>query len=189
MNLNEFTENAIKTESLIDKVKVREDILESALYAFFYSSEILDALKKNVFYNKPINIDNMAACGSILKKVGEYLENPELWEVNNLKELKINPRIFHAIIGIMTESGELGSLLMKTLSGNELDTINMLEEFGDISWYKAIAYDETKTNPEMVLEAVINKLRDRYPNKFTSDAAINRDLDKERNTLESNLRN
>jgi len=38
---------------------------------------------------------------------------------------------------------------------------------------------------EEILETNINKLKARYPDKFSSELAMNRDLDKERNILES----
>ena len=65
---------------------------------------------------------------------------------------------------------------------------NGFKEFGDIDWYKAIAFDAWNVDPESPLNAVINKLKLRYPEKFTSSAAINRDLSKERETLESDMK-
>jgi hypothetical protein len=62
--------------------------------------------------------------------------------------------------------------------------INIAEEFGDIDWYKAIGVDELNINWVTILDTVISKLKTRYPDAFTSEDAINRDLDKERKVLD-----
>jgi hypothetical protein len=62
--------------------------------------------------------------------------------------------------------------------------VNLLEEFGDLAWYQAIGIDEAGGSLDKVLDRVIAKLRARYPEKFTSENAINRDLVKERAILE-----
>ena len=58
------------------------------------------------------------------------------------------------------------------------------EETGDIDWYQAIIEDETGVSEEDTRAKVIAKLRKRYPNKFDSDLAVNRDLGAERAAIE-----
>ena len=103
--------------------------------------------------------------------------------VENEDEMSINPRIFHAIVGISTESTELLEAL--DFSGKELDNVNICEEFGDLDWYKAIGCDEFNISWDTILNTVIAKLKARYPENFTSKDAINRDLDKEREILDT----
>jgi NTP pyrophosphatase (non-canonical NTP hydrolase) len=94
-------------------------------------------------------------------------------------------RLLHASIGITTESGELADLLKKHIFyGKPLDTVNAVEECGDLLWYVALACDALGVTIGEVMERNIAKLRTRYPDKFTSDAAINRDLEAERRALE-----
>lgn len=62
--------------------------------------------------------------------------------------------------------------------------MNLKEELGDKLWYAALALDELKSTFEETMEANIKKLRARYPNKFTEEDAINRDLEKERAALD-----
>lgn len=150
----------------------------------------------------------------------------------------VNPRITHAVVGIMTECVEYMG---------HTDSVNAKEEIGDILWYMAILADELRedlqewidtaagggyggpvilvsranelldvykkqtfygkgksyrdavipiirtlvglagrheTTIEAEMQRVIAKLRIRYPEKFNSELADNRNLDAERKTLE-----
>lgn len=96
-----------------------------------------------------------------------------------------NCNLLHAAIGIATESGELLDAIKKsTFYGKQLDSVNLREELGDLMWYIAIACESLRTSIDEVCQINIEKLRTRYPEKFTSEAAINRDLEKERKILE-----
>lgn len=96
-----------------------------------------------------------------------------------------NPRILHAAIGLCTESGELIDALKKsTFYGRKLDIVNVKEEAGDILWYLAILFDELGTDFETEMQRVITKLETRFPEKFTEEAAYNRNLEAEREILE-----
>ena len=97
-----------------------------------------------------------------------------------------NTRILHAAIGCVTESGELLDALKKQMFyGRELDLTNVKEECGDLLWYLAIMFDELGTDFETESNRVINKLKTRFPEKFTEDKAFNRDLTTERKVLEN----
>jgi NTP pyrophosphatase (non-canonical NTP hydrolase) len=94
-------------------------------------------------------------------------------------------RLLHAAMGLSTEANEFLDPLKKHLFyGKPLDLINLKEELGDMLWYMAIAMDALDTTFEVEMERVINKLRIRYPDKFTEHDAINRDLTAERRKLE-----
>lgn len=96
-----------------------------------------------------------------------------------------NVRILHAAIGCVTESGELLDALKKQIFyGRELDVVNVKEEAGDILWYLAILFDELGTDFETEATRVINKLKTRFPDKFTEETVYNRDLETERKVLE-----
>lgn len=97
-----------------------------------------------------------------------------------------NPRIIHAAMGCVTESGELLDALKKQMFyGRELDITNVKEEAADLLWYLAILYDELGTDFGTEQERVINKLKARFPEKFNEDDAFDRDLSKEREILEN----
>lgn len=99
-------------------------------------------------------------------------------------------RLQHAVTGLHTEAAELSDAIKKHVYYNkEIDAVNIKEEIGDVFWYAWLALDELARlygfEPEEVLETNLNKLRARYPEKFTEDAAVNRDLETERVILES----
>ncbi|MEE6250861.1 MAG: nucleoside triphosphate pyrophosphohydrolase family protein [Bdellovibrionota bacterium] len=96
-----------------------------------------------------------------------------------------NQRLLHAGIGLATESGEfLDALKKHVFYGKELDTVNLGEEMGDIFWYCAIIADELGLDFAKVMDTNIAKLKARYGEKFTEQAAQERDLNTEREILE-----
>ena len=72
----------------------------------------------------------------------------------------------------------------KLFYGKELDVVNVKEEVGDLMWYVAILLRELDLGFQELLQLNIDKLKARFPEKFTESDALNRDLDKERMILE-----
>jgi len=98
----------------------------------------------------------------------------------------VTPRIEHAVMGIVTEAGELMDAVKKTkIYGKELDTVNLIEEAGDLMWYLAILSDDLGVSFEEIWQKNIAKLRKRYPEKYSDELALNRDVESERKILES----
>ena len=96
-----------------------------------------------------------------------------------------NHRLLHGAIGIATESGELLDAIKKHVwYGKPLDGANIEEEIGDVCWYLALLCSARGISLSTVMEMNIAKLRVRYPEKFTEEAALQRDLDAERKVLE-----
>lgn len=100
-------------------------------------------------------------------------------------------RLLHAAMGLCTEVGELQDQLKRHIFyGKPLDKVNLLEEGGDISWYLRILADELENlnsgrcSFEEMIARNIEKLKVRFPEKFDTHRAVNRDLDAERKTLE-----
>lgn len=183
MTPNEFVHNALRTESRIDSIKTNIDVLNDTIHAIIALSEILDQMKKHIFYGKPYALGKLDEAIRSAKDCisGIDMARPNFPRATNDREMKINPRIFHAIIGIATESAEL----LQALSYDHIDRVNILEEFGDLCWYQAIGVDALGADLEVdVLDKIIAKLRARYPDKFTNEQAINRDVAKERAILE-----
>lgn len=194
MELKEFQGLALRTESRIDGIKLDRTNLATLLKVVVAVTEILDAIKKAAFYNKTTKLeDTYENQLSIVKKLVEELS----WTVSGHgpcgavldKEERIanvDPRVFHGILGIVTEAGELSAALLKAILNGDhtIDAVNVQEEMSDIAWYKAILHDALGLDWDQGLENVINKLRIRYPDKYSDDAAENRDLDAERVALE-----
>lgn len=186
MDSKTYVQNAIRTESRIEAVKVEDKLtFEAVVQAFVAAAQLLDLYKKNIFYGKTIAdekwmsaLNNLIGAGADLKK--GYYPGVALTDT-----LPIDTRVLHAIIGIATESGELMEAVQDKLEVQKpLDEVNLLEEVGDLNWYEAILIDALDGDWDTVRERNIAKLRARYPDKFTSEDAINRDLETERKILE-----
>ena len=97
-------------------------------------------------------------------------------------------RLLHASMGLGTEGGEFADAIKKhVFYGKPLDETNLKEELGDLLWYIAIAMDVLGTDFDTEQQRVIEKLKVRYPEKFTSYHAEHRDLCAEREVLEAPL--
>jgi len=182
MDLKQYIQDATTTESLIETVSVDPQLLAGTLQIIIAAGTILDQIKKNVFYDKPYNID--AIQSEFTNMVSSLYDIKEV-VVNGIspQETLYSPRIFHSIVGITTEAVEL----LNGLNDENFDVVNYLEELGDINWYEAIGIDAVDGNFDDVLKTNISKLKSRYPDKFTSNSANNRDLSTERNILEDGL--
>jgi NTP pyrophosphatase (non-canonical NTP hydrolase) len=179
-DLNKFVRDAIRTESLIKTIDTNPVVLEGILQTLIAAGNALDMVKKNVFYGKEIDQQKLEQLSHTAELFASQIRDTR----NARKQFSVDPRLFHALVGMTTESIELLEALDAHFKGDELDTVNLLEEMGDINWYEAIALDTLDADFETVLNKVIAKLKARFPDKFTSEDAINRDLDTERKILE-----
>lgn len=91
----------------------------------------------------------------------------------------------HMILGMQTEIGEFADPYKKHWAyGKELDKTNVKEELGDLMWYIACMCEFNGWDLEQICQTNIEKLQARYPEKYTNENAINRDLNVEREILE-----
>jgi NTP pyrophosphatase (non-canonical NTP hydrolase) len=96
---------------------------------------------------------------------------------NKFYKEKVNENIIHGAMGISTEANEILDAVKKSLFyGKDFDLVNLREEIGDCFWYLAILAHEADMSFEEIMEININKLKKRYPDKYTDEAAINRDV-------------
>jgi NTP pyrophosphatase (non-canonical NTP hydrolase) len=111
-----------------------------------------------------------------------YNTNKTDW---SLKDIRANEDLIHGALGACTESAELLDAVKKYLIYDKaVDVVNIKEELGDLAWYMAIICVWGGFDFEDIMEKNIAKLKARYPNRFTNQDALNRDLDKERQILE-----
>lgn len=102
----------------------------------------------------------------------------------------VSPNILHAVLGIITEAGELLEAVYRAVdksTDDTLDQVNLFEELGDLEWYMALLYRELNKTPEEAKAVNIAKLRKRYPEKFTTACAVNRNIEEERELLEQGM--
>jgi len=114
--------------------------------------------------------------------INEYVKNSQrtLAKLDN-KQLDN----LHVTLGMLTEVGELADQFKKNMAYNkEIDWVNVQEEIGDLMFYVAGFCTINNFDLEKILSKNIEKLKTRYPEKFTEENAINRDLNKEREVLE-----
>ncbi len=145
-------------------------MLEHALKQAIQVGELVDVAKKSLFYGKPV-------------KEGIGIET------HMGSESAINPKavshdVLHAAIGIFTESAEMLEAVLAAMQGKEFDEVNVFEELGDAEWYMAMMYRALKRTPAEAKQVNIAKLMKRYPNKFETKDAIERNLNAEREILE-----
>lgn len=91
----------------------------------------------------------------------------------------------HMVLGMQTEVAEIADAYKKHMAyGRELDLVNVKEELGDALFYVANLCTNHGWDLRDILQTNVDKLSARYPEKFDSELAINRDLTKEREILE-----
>lgn len=188
---NEFVPLALRTESVLDSVNVDSALLVSMLRIGIEAGDVLDVLKKAVFYKKPEKFDGnihetLTSLQETVKKTAALLPTPKpSASISTRESVAIDPRILHAVIGKFTEASELLAAVLKAVeTGAPIDTVNLAEELGDDEWYDAILTDAAKIDKSVSRARVINKLLVRYPEKFTTENAVTRNLSAEREALE-----
>ena len=124
-------------------------------------------------------------------KTSDFIKSVELRESNDLEKIASRfqnigtVRLVHAMIGMCTEAGEFQDMMKKHLMyGKEIDRTNLVEELGDLMWYVGLACSELGVSLDEVMAKNNAKLAARYGDVFTEEAALNRNLNKERKTLE-----
>jgi NTP pyrophosphatase (non-canonical NTP hydrolase) len=133
----------------------------------------LDVLKRHLFYGTALEPD------AILDKY-EALTLPTYPELTAEQQ-----RLLHAILGMLTETLELSDTVLEHIYGGlPLDVVNLFEELGDWNWYGAILLNLYNRELSSVLRDNVAKLKKRYPDGWTQDLAVNRDLEAERRLLE-----
>jgi len=166
-----------------------DDIGESPCPVHYRENQLQDELirVKNEFYELRKYITGLACI--------DYVELAMITESNDFSGIRSRLddqtlRLVHAALGIANEAGEFAGAIKSFLFyGRKLDAVNLGEELGDLNWYEALAIDAMQclgnvTSLNDILRKNIEKLRARYKGKFSEEAANDRDLDLERETLE-----
>lgn len=153
--------------------------LTTALMAFQSAAARLDRIKKLLYYGEDAKKGRFADTMTTSDRATVALE---ILGGNEAAD------IIHAILGIASESGELVEALLMAISNEKpLDRTNILEEVGDAQWYEAMIARVYNVDFDKIQRSTIDKLRERFPDKFTTEAANNRNLENERATLEVGL--
>lgn len=158
--------------------------LEAALRNFIEAASWLDRVKKAALYGREQHWTIEEREASAPSNVGSPSPLTIREATAALTDIR-TMRVMHGVVGLATESGELAEALWETLfNRGDLDVVNIAEELGDGDWYGAILLDAIGGTRAGVMERNIEKLRARFPDKYSDAAANDRDLAGERAVLE-----
>lgn len=182
-----YVARAIETESPFTDVALNVQAFKKLSAIIIAAGNILDQIKKNAFYGRDYNAQQI---NEHLFELYTNITNLHAHDIVNREthdQVAANIRILHSIVGVVTESCEL--LQGLDVTKDDIDRVNLLEEIGDLTWYQALAIDELKSSFDQVFDANIAKLQQKRNkgNRFNADATINRDVDDERAFLERTL--
>ncbi len=78
-------------------------------------------------------------------------------------------------LGLVGEAGEVAEHIKKAIfHRHKLDREKLKKELGDVLWYAAALCTNLDLTMEEVMASNIEKLKQRYPDGFSSDASVNR---------------
>lgn len=177
MTFDDYQQQALVTEAPIDdgvRARFREcvGLITDFLKEPGRYTDFVDPIKKYIFYGKPMGGYEQ----DVVAERQDYLVPRFLAEPTDE-----TIRLVHGYLGILSEIPELAEAILKQ------DKVGIAEETFDVSWYQAVIMDSQDLLMDMGAGANIQKLRLRYPDKFSQYDAQNRDIEWERESLESNL--
>jgi len=137
------------------------------------------ALCYNVRPNQISRINTGARRGEVMQVNIEVLNDYQIASSRTMvKEYSYDDAMVNYSMGLIGESGEVIDLLKKSLfHGHELDRNKLKEELGDVLFYIAALATTVGVTLEEIANYNIDKLWDRYPNGFTTERSINRDIE------------
>lgn len=185
MEIQEYIKQSERT--LIDRSK-RLNLIHSALGVITEVGEIIDVIKRHIFYYKELDIVN------IKEEIGDlawYFAIP--FREFKLDVLDSNDNAFF----IDTRNDFYWNLTFVIVEFQEqyiLEIDNFNDPFKEVNTetiQKSFSFLRTlckyfEIDLNECLEMNIKKLQTRYPEKFTNELALNRNLEAERKVLEGN---
>ena len=180
MNLNDYIKLAVKTESIVDEIKVNTRLNHGIMGLVTEVGELLEPFmdEENSPWTHIVNIKEEV--GDILWYLAIIMDELSLSYDDLVPFINEESSCNIYVLNLVVESSRLQDDLKKHIYyGNELD-MNLIEKRVNLFVANLIGIaKELEFTLEEVAETNINKLKARYPNKFTSEDALNRDLDTE----------
>lgn len=172
-----------KYNEVADRIVKHQDDVVNLLIEILALGIKTDMLKKVIAYGLEVG---SADYNAKFQKHIDALVNIKMGKISkDVISSEKFARLFHYYVGISAESSETIEALLNWATGiKELDHVNCSEEHGDLLWFMDRANSVIDGNIPDQMNTNIKKLAARYPNKFTKEAALNRDLSKERKLLE-----
>jgi len=92
-------------------------------------------------------------------------------------ELSSRDLLGNAAMGLSGEAGEVTDLVKKVLYQNHvMDRDKMIKELGDVRWYMELFCELLDVSMDEIEYKNIEKLEKRYPNGFSVQASVNREV-------------
>lgn len=118
-------------------------------------------------------------CSNINVYAKESSMTPDQYVVEAMRSLKrgqdLHYDLNHSLHGLISESGEIADTVKRHIIYEQpLDVDNLEEEIGDLMWYVAVMCYVNNISLEKAMKRNIDKLLKRYPEKFTTEAAVKR---------------
>ena len=170
-----------------DFTPLEATLIKKALMDSITAGDYCDSLKRKLFYGLEFTGKGLPENTMSLERMeGQAIAENLRKFIHHNTESSINPiDLIHGIIGAAGETGELVDALSSTLlKQGSIDTVNVIEEVGDVLWYLALILRSVNSTFEEAMELNIEKLRKRYPDLWSQEAVLNRDTDAEREILE-----
>ncbi|KQS84337.1 MazG nucleotide pyrophosphohydrolase domain-containing protein [Rhizobium sp. Leaf383] len=128
------------------------------------TADVIDAAKRGLFYGNTKKLEELGHAG----------------QATNILSIDYDdePAIIHAVLGLEGEVSEISEAALDDSVSHAERRARVVDESGDVMWYLHLLFDQFDPPITMgeVLAGNIAKLAKRYPDKFTTDAAVNRDL-------------
>jgi NTP pyrophosphatase (non-canonical NTP hydrolase) len=172
-----LSKNTTAPQSIEQRNISKQDLIDSLFSA--YAGTSADSMKRKIFYKDANHEQRHMDQTKIINDIKDKINNDVVLDQSNMD-------LFHGLLGINSEAGELTEALVSYLSNTEdqLDVVNLREELGDILWYIALICRAIDCSFEELMQMNIDKLEKRFPEKFTCESAINRNVYEERKVLE-----
>lgn len=184
MSYPEYEQDVLRTLSLQFNLQsepggpfpTSADLLGALKKAIEVGYEI-DRLKRSIFYGSHFDgSSDSGATEAVPITVGDDTSDAT----------HPSPAMLHSALGVFTEAAEfLETIIASLFGGEDFDRTNAIEELGDLEWYMAVMRNRLKISQEKVQRINIAKLKARYPEKFESVDALDRNQEHERSILES----
>ena len=106
---------------------------------------------------------------NILENYQEFVESTKAGNLSFKEQMVL------AGLGLTGEAGEVADLIKKKFfHKHEIDRSEFVKEIGDVLWYLAFLANSMGIDLDECIDVNINKLNERYPNGFSSEASIAR---------------
>ena len=161
MDFTTYITKALRTKSDQFHTEIVDPVLAiDTLYRFEIIASYIDAMKKSLFYGKPLPEDRaleIAAYQNLEITRGVVDEDP-----------------LHALFGMITEIAEISAVVRKCMEARTADKVKLTDEIGDLMWYLALLISHYDLDFNRILDRNVAKLMARFPKKFTTEEALNR---------------